>query len=197
LGRNIAIIERIAILLLPTAACANRVAEHIEPRRACGQARSDKKDYRMGKRGFVAIIGMGLALTACAGIREHRGFVLDTTLADGIQAGVDNKESVARTLGRPTFTGQFDPNDWYYVSRNTQQLAFRDPKVSRQTVLRVQFDQAGNVTSVQKTGKELIASVEPSGDETPTLGRKRSFFDELFGNIGTISQPGLPGASRQ
>lgn len=151
----------------------------------------------MGKRGFVAIIGMGLALTACAGIREHRGFVLDTTLADGIQAGVDNKESVARTLGRPTFTGQFDPNDWYYVSRNTQQLAFRDPKVNRQTVLRVQFDQAGNVTSVQKTGKELIASVEPSGDKTPTLGRQRSFFDELFGNIGTISQPGLPGAQRQ
>ena len=151
----------------------------------------------MGKRGFVAIIGMGLALTACAGIREHRGFVLDTTLADGIQAGVDNKDSVARTLGRPTFTGQFDPNDLYYVSRNTTQLAFRDPKVSRQTVLRVQFDQAGNVTSVQKTGKELIARVDPSGDETPTLGRKRSFFDELFGNIGTISQPGLPGASRQ
>ena len=151
----------------------------------------------MGKRGFVAIIGMGLALTACAGIREHRGFVLGTTLADGIQAGVDNKESVARTLGRPTFTGQFDPNDWYYVSRNTTQLAFRDPKVSAQTVLRVQFDQAGNVTSVQKTGKELIARVEPSGDKTPTLGRQRSFFDELFGNIGTISQPGLPGAQRQ
>ena len=150
----------------------------------------------MGKRGFVAIIGMGLALTACAGIREHRGFVLDTTRADGIQAGVDNKYSGARTLGRPTFTGQFDPNDWYYVSRNTTQLAFRDPKVSRQTVLRVQFDQAGNVTSVQKTGKELIARVDPSGDETPTLGRKRSFFDELFGNIGSISQPGLPGAGR-
>ena len=151
----------------------------------------------MGKRGFVAIIGMGLALTTCAGIREHRGFVLDTTLADGIQAGVDNKESVARTLGRPTFTGQFDPNDWYYVSRSTTQLAFRDPKVSKQTVLRVQFDQAGNVTSVQKTGKELIASVDPSNDKTPTLGRERSFFEELFGNIGTISQPGLPGTQRQ
>ncbi len=151
----------------------------------------------MAKRSFVAIIGLGLALTACAGIREHRGFVIDQTLAEGIQAGVDNKESVSRTLGRPTFTGQFDPNDWYYLSRNTTQLAFRDPKVSKQTVLRVQFDQAGNVTSVQRTGKELIASVDPSGDKTPTLGRERSFFDELFGNIGTISQPGLPGSQRQ
>jgi outer membrane protein assembly factor BamE (lipoprotein component of BamABCDE complex) len=151
----------------------------------------------MAKRSFAAIIGLGLALAACAGIRDHRGFVLDETLANGIQPGVDNKDSVTRTLGRPTFTGQFDPNDWYYLTRNTTQLAFRDPKVIGQTVLRVQFDQAGNVTSVTKTGKELIASVDPSGDKTPTLGRKRSFFDELFGNIGTISQPGLPGSQPQ
>ena len=151
----------------------------------------------MAKRNFAAIIAAGLAISACAGIREHRGFVIDQALADGIQAGVDNKESVARTLGRPTFTGQFDQNDWYYVSRNTATLAFRDPKVTEQTVLRVQFDQAGNVASVQKTGKEMIASVDPSGDKTPTLGRQRSFFEELFGNIGTISQPGLPGTQRQ
>ena len=123
--------------------------------------------------------------------------MLDATLTDAIQVGVDNKESVTRTIGRPTFTSQFDPNEWYYLSRNTAQLAFRDPKVTDQTVLRIRFDQAGNVTSVEKTGKELIAKVEPSDDKTPTLGRKRSFFDELFGNIGTISQPGLPGTQRQ
>ena len=151
----------------------------------------------MAKRSIVSIIALGLALSACAGIRDHRGFVLDPTLAEGIQAGVDNKDSVTRTLGRPTFTGQFDPNDWYYVSRDTAQLAFRDPKVTQQTELRVRFDQAGNVTSVEKTGKEQIARVDPSGDKTPTLGRKRSFFEELFGNIGTISQPGLPGAQQQ
>ena len=151
----------------------------------------------MAKRNIAVIIAAGLAMSASSGIRDHRGIVIDQTLAEGIQVGIDNKESVARTLGRPTFTGQFDPNDWYYVSRDTTQLAFRDPKVTDQTVLRVQFDQAGNVTSVQKTGKELIARVEPSGDKTPTLGRDRSFFEELFGNIGTISQPGLPGSQRQ
>ena len=151
----------------------------------------------MAKRSVVAVIGLVLALSACAGSRDHKGFVLDPTLTDSIQVGIDNKDSVTKTLGRPTFTGQFDPNDWYYVSRNTATLAFRDPKVTDQTVLHVQFDKAGNVASVQKTGKETIAQVDPSGDKTPTLGRKRSFFEELFGNIGTISQPGLPGSQRQ
>ena len=151
----------------------------------------------MAKRSVVAVIGLALALSACAGARDHKGFVIDQTLADSIQVGIDNKDSVTKTMGRPTFTGQFDPNDWYYVSRNTATLAFRDPKITAQTVLRVKFDQAGNVTSVEKTGKETIALVDPSGDKTPTLGRKRSFFEELFGNIGTISQPGLPGAQPQ
>ena len=151
----------------------------------------------MAKRGMITIIALGMALSACAGIRDHRGFVIDQTLADGIQVGVDNKDSVTKTLGRPTFTGQFDPNEWYYVARDTAQFAFRDPKVTDQTVLRVNFDAAGNVVAVTKSGKELIASVDPTGDKTPTLGRTRSFFEELFGNIGTISQPGLPGAGRQ
>ena len=144
----------------------------------------------------AAVMGVTL-LSACAGIREHRGFVLDEQLAQSVQAGVDNKESVTKTLGRPTFVGQFDANDWYYLSQDTAQLAFRKPRVVDQKLLRVRFDAAGNVTSVSTTGEELVASIDPSSDKTATLGRKRSFFDELFGNIGTISQPGLPGSQSQ
>lgn len=151
----------------------------------------------MAKRGIATIVGLGLALSACAGIREHRGFVLDQGLADGIQVGIDNKDSVQKSLGRPTFTGQFNPNDWYYLSRDTAQFAFRDPRVEKQTLLHVAFDPTGNVIAVNRTGPETIANVDPSGDKTPTLGRKKSFFEELFGNIGTIAQPGLPGSQGQ
>jgi len=146
-------------------------------------------------KGAMAFVGVAL-LAGCAGIQDHRGAVIDQELASAVQVGVDNKDSVTKTLGRPSFVGQFNPNDWYYVSRDTKTVAFRDPKVLDQTVLHVRFDPAGNVILVDRSGKELIASIDPSSAKTPTLGRKRSFFDELFGNIGTISQPGLPG-SRQ
>ena len=144
---------------------------------------------------FGAMLLGAALLSACVGVREHRGYVLDEQLAQSIQVGVDNKASVTKTLGLPTFTGQFDPNDWYYLSQDTHQFAFRDPRVTDQKLLHVRFDSAGNVTQVATTGKELIASVDPVGDYTPTLGRKRSFFSELFGNIGTIAQPGLPGSN--
>ena len=144
---------------------------------------------------FAAMATGAALLGGCAavGLRDHRGHVLDKELVTAVQPGVDNKQSVEATLGRPTFVGQFNANEWYYLSRDTRTLAFRDPKVLDQTVLRVRFDQAGNVTAVDRSGPELIANIDPVGDRTPTLGRQRSFFDELFGGIGAVGQ-GLPGA---
>jgi len=138
-------------------------------------------------------IGAAVLLAGCAQMRAHKGVVIDPQLATGIQPGVDNKDSVEKLLGRPSFTGEFTPNDWYYVSRDVNQVAFRNPRVTKQTVMLVRFDQKGNVASVQRTGRELVMNVEPSGKKTPTLGRKRSFFEELFGNIGQVGAPGLPG----
>lgn len=137
-------------------------------------------------------IAAAALLAGCAQVRQHKGVVLDPQLVSAIQPGVDNKESVEKALGRPTFMGQFTPNDWYYVSRDVNAVAFRNPKVTKQTTLIVHFDQKGNVTSVQRTGKELVMNVGPAHRQTPTLGKKRSFFEELFGNIGSVSS-GLPG----
>jgi outer membrane protein assembly factor BamE (lipoprotein component of BamABCDE complex) len=140
---------------------------------------------------LAAALGV-VALGGCASIRDHQGYVADPQLMQGIQPGVDNRESVERTLGRPTFVGQFDANDWYYLARETHQLAFQHPTADDQTVLHVRFDAAGNVERVETTGLELAAQINPSTEETPTLGRRRSFFEEIFGNIGATA-PGQRG----
>jgi outer membrane protein assembly factor BamE (lipoprotein component of BamABCDE complex) len=140
----------------------------------------------------LAAAALGASLLAgCAGIREHRGYVMDEQLSQAVQVGVDNKASVEKTLGRPTFTGQFDQNDWYYVSRDTAAFAFRNPHVTKQSILHVKFDPAGNVAAVNTTGKELVAAINPVNDTTPTLGRQRGFFEDLFDNIGSVSSGGL------
>lgn len=143
--------------------------------------------------GRLKVAAMAVAaglMTACAGVNMHKGAVIDDQLVATIQPGVDNKASVEKLLGRPSFTGQFNANDWYYVARDTKQVAFSNPKVQRQTALLIRFDQAGNVASINRSGKELVASVNPSNRKTPTLGRERSFFDEIFGNIGSVAAGG-------
>ncbi|MBN8845597.1 MAG: outer membrane protein assembly factor BamE [Sphingomonadales bacterium] len=147
----------------------------------------------------LIVAGLALALTAsgCAQLKGRQGYVVDPVLTEAVAPGVDNRESVERTLGRPTFVGQFSNNEWYYVSRETRQLAFAKPRPVAQQVLRVRFDPAGNVVGVDKTGLELVSKLSPEGDKTPTLGRHRSFFEDIFGNIGAVGAPGAGAPSGQ
>lgn len=136
------------------------------------------------------VLGIALSLPGCARIKDRQGYLMDPVLVASVQPGVDTRESVQGTLGRPSFAGQFDDKDWYYVSRDTRQLAFAKPVPSAQLIVHVRFDDAGNVVSVDRTGLEQIASIELMATETPTLGRDRGFFQELFGNVGAAAGTG-------
>lgn len=154
---------------------------------------------RLSGRTFLGTItlGAGLALTAgCVSIKDHRGYYADAALITSIQPGIDNQQSVEKTLGRPTFTSQFGTPSWYYVATNTAQSPFGRPRTTEQSILKVNFDAAGNVSKVDLTGSENVVRLSPDGDKTPTLGRERSFFEDLFGNIGAVGAGGA-GAPRQ
>lgn len=144
-----------------------------------------------------AALGLAtIATGACTPLKGHQGYVIDADLVNSVQPGVDTRQSVLQVLGRPSFASQFNQGEWYYVARDTRNFAYNNPKVIKQTTLKVSFDAKGVVTGVTRTGAEQIASIRPSGEKTPTLGRKRSVFDELFGNIGTVSAAGTSGADQ-
>ena len=139
----------------------------------------------------LALVGA----TACTPLRSHQGYIVDADLVNSVQPGVDNRQSVLQTLGRPSFTGQFEGGDWYYIARDSRNFAFRNPRPSDQITLRISFDAAGNVSAVRRSGLDQVAQVSPTDKKTPTLGKKRSFFQELFGNIGTVGAPGMGGGA--
>ncbi len=144
-------------------------------------------------RSALALVALSALAGGCTSIRDHRGYLVDSALVDSVQPGVDNRQSVERSLGRPTFISQFGEQSWYYVSQNTKQSAFRRPRTEDQTILRVRFDAAGNVAAVDRAGKEQIARLDPDGHKTPTLGKNRGFLEDLFGNIGSVGAPGVGG----
>jgi outer membrane protein assembly factor BamE (lipoprotein component of BamABCDE complex) len=139
------------------------------------------------------VLGAALLTTGCVSILGQRGYLADEILLESVQPGVDNRQSVERTLGRPSFVSQFGEPVWYYVSSTTKQTPLRQPHIAGHTVLAVHFDDADQVVHVERTGMELVARIDPENDETPTLGRNRSFFQDLFGNIGQVGTT-APGA---
>lgn len=148
---------------------------------------------KVGPRARAA--GMVVALAAmaagCTSIRDHRGYLVDQTLLDSVQPGIDNRLSVEKTLGRPTFISQFGQKDYYYISQIVKTPPFRRPRTAEETILRVRFDATGNVVAVDKRGMEEVARISPEGDKTPTLGRKRGLLEDLFGNIGAVGAGGM------
>jgi len=146
----------------------------------------------MGLAGATALAALA---GGCASIKEHRGYLVDTALVDSVQVGVDNRTSVERTLGRPSFASQFGNPDWYYISTDTRQGPLGRPQPYQQTVLRVRFDPAGNVVGVDRAGLEKHVRLSPDGKKTPTLGRDRGLLEDLFGNIGSVGSGAAPGGA--
>ncbi|MCC6941255.1 MAG: outer membrane protein assembly factor BamE [Novosphingobium sp.] len=134
----------------------------------------------------AAVLALGMLAAGCASIKDHRGYIMDEALVATVQPGVDNKLSVERTLGRPTFISQYGKQTWYYVAINTGQKPFTRPKTASQSILVIDFDGRGNVASMSREGMEKVARLSPESDKTDTLGRDRSFFQDLFGNIGAV-----------
>lgn len=145
----------------------------------------------------IMVCAAALGVSGCTSIRGQNGFVGDTAIINSVLPGVDNQSSVERGLGRPTFVSQFGEPVWYYVSSSTGQPAFGTARITDQSVIAIRFDAQGNVTSVDRTGMELVASIDPNGDKTPTLGRERGFLEDLFGNIGQVGGVGPTGGGPQ
>lgn len=137
------------------------------------------------RKSALALVLIGIAaLPACTRVQNNVGYVVDETLVAEVKPGVDNRESVMKTLGRPSFAGEFDDKTWYYVSRLTRQTAFFKPQAFQQSIIMVSFDGNGNVANVQRRGLEQAANIDPVNDQTPTLGRETGIIEDLFGNIG-------------
>lgn len=143
---------------------------------------------------IAVVLAAALFAAGCSSIVNHRGYLTDELLLQSVQPGVDNRQSVERTLGRPSFASQFGDPVWYYVSSTTNQAPFTTPRIAEHSVLAVHFDEAGNVSGIERSGMEQVARIDPENDETPTLGKERGFLEDLFGNIGQVGAAGMPGA---
>lgn len=149
----------------------------------------------MRARTAVIIIALAGTAAACAPIRDTQGYIADPELMAEVKPGVDTKASVLKTLGRPSLQSQWDDRVWYYYSRKTKQIAFRKPRPDEQAVTAISFDAKGNVSKVDKReGLGQVASIDPVEDETKTMGKDRSFWDAVFGNIGQVGSIGGPGS---
>jgi outer membrane protein assembly factor BamE (lipoprotein component of BamABCDE complex) len=132
-------------------------------------------------------------LGACSPILNKRGYIAEPNLVAAVRAGVDNKESVHSMLGSPSVTGAFDKNTWYYISKNSEKVAFFDDRILTQNTLVIHFNKKGTVDHIGHVGLDKARAIQMVKRTTPTRGRELGFFEQIFGNVGRFSGGGAGG----
>ncbi|MEM7270061.1 MAG: outer membrane protein assembly factor BamE [Pseudomonadota bacterium] len=137
------------------------------------------------KQGLIACVAV-LGLAGCEATYTNHGFAPQIAQLDEIKAGEDTRGSVLRKLGRPSATGTFDEEHWYYDAARVEHFAFYAPKVVDRKVVSVRFDGRGRVTNVASYGIEDGQIIDLISRRTPTYGREITLLQQLFGNLGRL-----------
>lgn len=123
------------------------------------------------------------ALAACTARTNTQGNVVDPQLLGQIKPGEQTKEQVQNLIGTPSSIATFDPNTWYYISKQTRRYAFLDPEVLEQKVIVVEFDKKGVVQAIHKYGEEDGRDVQVVSRTTPTRGHSLGVLDQIWATL--------------
>lgn len=149
------------------------------------------KDAGMNWSGRYIAAALALilgTLGGCAPRQDLRGAVLDEERLQSVSPG-RTQAQIAQLLGTPTAVSTFSErnNTWYYISKETETLAFFREKTVDQKVVAIDFDPQGRVSEVRRFGLEDGRPIEPVAGATPSKGRELGFLEQLFGNLGRFN----------
>ena len=135
-------------------------------------------------RRLALVSGLWLVLTACAATFTNHGFVPRDDELAALQLGVDTRETVAETIGRPSATGVLRDEAWIYSAYRVRNYTYQAPQVIEREVVAISFDAGGTVSNVERFGLEDGRVVTLSRRVTENTVRDLGFMRQLLRNLG-------------
>ena len=133
---------------------------------------------------FLFTLLMLFSLNSCVSQKLVHGNLPDAQLVSLLKVGIDSKKSTTQILGEPTFRGVLGDNSFYYVGTVNSKLAFLDPKLDDQFILELNFDKNNKLKKLYLYDENESIDVSMSSLETKHSGKKLTFLQQIFGNIG-------------
>jgi outer membrane protein assembly factor BamE (lipoprotein component of BamABCDE complex) len=149
------------------------------------------------QRAVFAVIGLGcLVLAGCTPLYRDHGFAPTDAELAVLTVGKDNRETVAKAVGRPSALGLLNDTRWYFVqSRYRQRGPLAPQEIERQVVV-ISFAESGTVSNIERFGLEDGQVVALSRRVTDSNIEGVSFLGQLLGNFGRVTAGQiLPGAN--
>ncbi len=131
----------------------------------------------------IVKIGVAAAALAMLGACAPRVATLGNALQEEQLAKLkpgQSKAQVRRSLGSPSSIALFDKNTWYYISKREESYAFFKPRVKKQKVLIVRFNNVGTVKEIRTLGLADAREVKYINTVTPTMGREDGLITSMM-----------------
>lgn len=128
-------------------------------------------------------------LSACSTTQQNEWFVAHTgnmpakERVNRIDIGA-SKDDVVSVLGLPSSVNVFDQNSWIYMSSDVKKVAFFAPQEVDRAVLRITFNSADEVKSIENLSLAEGNNIIPEKDKTEVKGQRPGFFRKYFGGVG-------------
>lgn len=144
----------------------------------------------------AALLLAPVGLTGCSiftPIPTARGQMVEKQDYDTLVPGTTTRADVTALLGSPTSRATFDDNTWFYIGEITAPVPLARPRINKQQVLVLNFDQGGVLRQLHRLDKAQAHDVTMVGRVTPSPGSDASFMQQLIGNVGRYNPMGLGG----
>lgn len=125
-------------------------------------------------------------VAACAPLYQNHGYVPSESELAVLTVGVDTRDTVANTIGRPSAQTLLDESAWYYIQSRYRTVGPREPQEIERQVVAVSFDAEGVVTNIERFGLEDGRVVTLSRRVTDSGIPRPSLISELFKNFGRL-----------
>ena len=136
---------------------------------------------------FFVLLLVLFSLNSCISQKLVHGNLPDAQLVSILKVGVDSKKTTIEILGEPSFKGVLGDNSFYYVGTVNSKIAFLNPKLDNQFVLELNFDKNDKLKKLYLYDEKESINVSMSSLETKHSGKKLTFLQQIFGNIGVGS----------
>jgi len=131
----------------------------------------------------VALFG----LIGCAATFTNHGYAPTDDELENIIVGVDTRNSVEETIGRPSSTGVLKEGGWFYISSRVRYFAYKEAEVIDRQLVAVSFNKRGTVTNIERFTLEDGRVVALTRRVTDTGIKGVSFIGQMLGNIGRVN----------
>ena len=137
------------------------------------------------KKIFLTLTAL-ISISACAPTVAQRGNLLEDYQIEEVKVSKSTRSEVLRALGSPTTKSTFDQNVWYYIGQETHKKGILDPKVEKERIVVVAFNEEGYVDAIEEIDRKRL-NIPYVREKTPTHGNETTAVQQFLGNLGKFN----------